>query len=377
VNCGKNNIPMKNFLDFEKDIKELEDKIDHLKSPYGSEGISEVDTQKIHETQEQINEKLKETYANLNSWQKTQVARHEDRPKANQYIKKIFNNFTALSGDRYFGDDKSIIAGFGVIDNKSVLILGQEKGEDLNSRIERNFGMMRPEGYRKCIRLMQLANRFKIPVISFIDTPGAYPGIGAEQRGQASAIANSIECCMSLTVPNISVIIGEGGSGGAVALASSNKVIMLENSIFSVISPEGCASILWRDPSKSLQAAEAMKLTANNLLEIGIIDEVIKEPVGGAHRDTESIILDVKYSIIKNLKFFDEMSKQQVYDHRKSKFLKIGRDKGFIKSSYSSDQGLGYVEPKILKIRRHLINNKFIYLGLSLVFLAAIVSLFN
>tara|TARA_Y100000996_G_scaffold153529_1_gene118196 strand:- start:560 stop:1666 length:1107 start_codon:yes stop_codon:yes gene_type:complete len=368
---------MKNFLDFEKDIKELEDKIDHLKSPYGSEGISEVDTQKIHETQEQINEKLKETYANLNSWQKTQVARHEDRPKANQYIKKIFNNFTALSGDRYFGDDKSIIAGFGVIDNKSVLVLGQEKGEDLNSRIERNFGMMRPEGYRKCIRLMQLANRFKIPVISFIDTPGAYPGIGAEQRGQASAIANSIECCMSLTVPNISVIIGEGGSGGAVALASSNKVIMLENSIFSVISPEGCASILWRDPSKSLQAAEAMKLTANNLLELGIIDEVIKEPVGGAHRDTESIILDVKYSIIKNLKFFDEMSKQQVYDHRKSKFLKIGRDKGFIKSSYSSEQGLGYVEPKILKIRRHLINNKFIYLGLSLVFLAAIVSLFN
>ena len=268
---------MKNFLDFEKDIKELEEKIDNLKSPYGAEGISEVDTQKIQNTQEEINEKLKETYANLNSWQKTQVARHEDRPKANQYIKKIFDNFTALSGDRYFGDDKSIIAGFGLIDNKSVLVLGQEKGEDLNSRIERNFGMMRPEGYRKCIRLMQLANRFKIPVISFIDTPGAYPGIGAEQRGQASAIANSIECCMSLTVPNISIIIGEGGSGGAVALASSNKVIMLENSIFSVISPEGCASILWRDPSKSLQAAEAMKLTASDLLELGIIDEIIKE----------------------------------------------------------------------------------------------------
>ena len=192
------------------------------------------------------------------------VARHEDRPRANFYIKEYFSNFTALSGDRLFGDDKSVTAGFGLIDNKSVLVIGQEKGEDLNSRIEKNFGMMRPEGYRKCIRLMQLANRFQIPVITFVDTPGAYPGIGAEQRGQASAIAHSIECCMSLTVPNISIIIGEGGSGGAIALASSNKVIMLENSIYSVISPEGCASILWRDQSKSLEAAEAMKLTAKD-----------------------------------------------------------------------------------------------------------------
>ena len=192
------------------------------------------------------------------------VARHEDRPRAKFYINEIFSDFTLISGDRLFSDDKSIIAGFGFIKNKSVLVLGQEKGLDLNSRMERNFGMMRPEGYRKCIRLMKLADRFKIPVISFIDTPGAYPGIGAEQRGQAIAIANSIECCMSLKVPNISIIIGEGGSGGAIALASSNKVIMLEHSIYSVISPEGCASILWRDPSKSLEAAEAMKLTANN-----------------------------------------------------------------------------------------------------------------
>ena len=280
---------MKNYLEFEKDIKSLEEEVEGLKSPFGSEGISEVDTQKIRATQEQINEKLKETYSNLNSWQKTLVARHEDRPKANYYIRKIFSNFTALSGDRFFGEDKSVTAGFGVIDNKSVLIIGQEKGENLNSRIERNLGMMRPEGYRKCIRLMQLANRFQIPVIAFIDTPGAYPGIGAEQRGQASAIANSIECCMSLKVPNISIIIGEGGSGGAVALASSNKVIMLENSIYSVISPEGCASILWRDPSKSLEAAEAMKLTASDLLNLGIIDEIIEEPLGGAHRDGERI----------------------------------------------------------------------------------------
>ena len=189
--------------------------------------------------------------------------------------------------------------------------------------------MMRPEGYRKCIRLMKLADRFQIPVISFIDTPGAYPGLGAEQRGQASAIANSIECCMSLTVPNISVIIGEGGSGGAIALASSNKVIMLENSIYSVISPEGCASILWRDPSKSLEAADAMKLTAKDLLKLKIIDEVIPEPLGGAHRYPDTIASDIKHSIIKNLKSFENFSKDEIYDHRKAKFLQIGRDQGF------------------------------------------------
>ena len=312
---------MKNYLEFEKEIKSLEEEVENLKSPFGTEGISEVDTQKIKTTEIEINEKLKQTYANLNSWQKTLVARHEDRPRAKFYIERIFSNFTALSGDRYFGDDKSVIAGFGLLNEKSVLVIGQEKGEDLNSRIERNFGMMRPEGYRKCVRLMNLANRFNIPVLTFIDTPGAYPGIGAEQRGQASAIANSIECSMSLGVPNISVIIGEGGSGGAIALASSNKVIMLENSIYSVISPEGCASILWRDPSKSLEAAEAMKLTAKDLLNLGIIDEIIEEPVGGAHRDPEVIADEVKNSLIKNLKFFDNLTNEQVYQHRKSKFL--------------------------------------------------------
>ena len=285
---------MRNYLDFEKEIKTLEQDLDGLKNPFDKDGISEVDTVKIKKVQNEINDKLNLTYSNLNSWQKTQVARHEDRPRANFYINKIFSDFTLLSGDRLFGDDKSIIAGFAVIEGKSVLVLGQEKGEDLNSRLERNFGMMKPEGYRKCIRLMKLADRFKIPVISFIDTPGAYPGIGAEQRGQAIAIANSIECCMSLKVPNISIIIGEGGSGGAIALASSNKVIMLEHSIYSVISPEGCASILWRDPSKSLEAAEAMKLTASELLKIGIIDEVINEPLGGAHRDGEKYLLKLK-----------------------------------------------------------------------------------
>ncbi len=366
---------MKNYLDFEKEIKALEEEVDSLKSPFGSEGISEVDTDKIRITQQEINQKLKEIYSNLNSWQKTQVARHEDRPKASYYIKKIFSQFTLLSGDRYFGDDKSVTAGFGLIENKSVLIIGQEKGEDLNSRIERNFGMMSPEGYRKCIRLMKLADRFKIPVISFIDTPGAYPGIGAEQRGQASAIANSIECCMSLTVPNISIIIGEGGSGGAIALASSNKVIMLENSIYSVISPEGCASILWRDPKKSLQAAEAMKLTAKDLLQLGIIDEVISEPLGGAHRDPESIAEEIKYSILKNLKNFENLSREEVYDQRKLKFLQIGRERGFNQSSSLDDKGLSYKETSYHKIKSHLVKNKLLYIGIGLVLTVGLLSL--
>jgi len=366
---------MKNYLEFEKEIKTLETDLDNLKSPFGSEGISEVDTQKITNTEEEINQKLKMTYATLNSWQKTLVARHEDRPRASFYIKKIFSSFIPLSGDRLFAEDKSVTVGFGLIDNKSVLVIGQEKGEDLTSRIERNFGMMRPEGYRKCIRLMQLANRFQIPIVTFIDTPGAYPGIGAEQRGQASAIATSIECCMSLKVPNISIIIGEGGSGGAIALASSNKVIMLENSIYSVISPEGCASILWRDPSKSLEAAEAMKLTAKNLLELGIIDEVIDEPLGGAHRDQETMAQNVKLSIINNLKYFENFSKDEIYDQRKAKFLKIGRERGFNKSTNFNDSSLGYRESFISKAKRSFTQNQSAYYGLVAFLIGLIVVL--
>jgi acetyl-CoA carboxylase carboxyl transferase subunit alpha len=366
---------MKNYLEFEKEIKTLETDLESLKSPFGSEGISEVDTQKIIKTEEEINQKLKTTYANLNSWEKTLVARHEDRPRANFYIKKIFTNFTPLSGDRLFAEDKSVTVGFGFINKKSVLVIGQEKGEDLTTRIDKNFGMMRPEGYRKCIRLMQLANRFQIPIITFVDTPGAYPGLGAEQRGQASAIAHSIECCMSLKVPNISIVIGEGGSGGAIALASSNKVIMLENSIYSVISPEGCASILWRDPSKSLQAAEAMKLTAKDLLNLGIIDEVIDEPLGGAHRDQDKIAQSVKNSIVENLKYFENFSKDEVYDHRKNKFLKIGRDGGFAKSSNLSDNSLGYTESYKNKITRSFNKNQYVYYGLLALLLVLIVVL--
>ena len=269
---------MKNYLNFESDIKNLEDELDKLKDPYNQSGLSEVDTQKISQIQNELDEKLKMVYANLDPWQTTMVARHEDRPKSKFFIDNLFQDFIPLSGDRFYGEDLSVLCGFAKFNGLSVLVIGQEKGEDLDSRIKRNFGMMRPEGYRKTIRLMQLADKFNIPIISFIDTPGAYPGVGAEERGQAEAIAKSIECCMKLKVPTIAIVIGEGGSGGAIALASSNKVLMLENAIYSVISPEGCATILWRDPKKMLDAAKAMKLSAKDLLELEIIDEIIPEP---------------------------------------------------------------------------------------------------
>ena len=321
---------MKNYLNFEEDIKDLENELDKLKDPYNQGGLSEVDTKKINETQAEINEKLKSIYSNLDPWETTLVARHEERPKSKFFIDNLFSDFVSLSGDRFYGEDKSVITGFAKFDNQSVLVIGQEKGHDLDSRIERNFGMMRPEGYRKTIRLMNLADKFRIPIISLIDTPGAYPGVGAEERGQAEAIAKSIECCMNLRVPTISIIIGEGGSGGAIALASSNKVIMLENAIYSVISPEGCATILWRDPKKMLDAAKAMKLTAKDLLDLQIIDEIITEPIGGAHRDKTLILENIKNSISKNLSEFKNFTDEEILNHRKNKFLKVGRTKGFI-----------------------------------------------
>jgi acetyl-CoA carboxylase carboxyl transferase subunit alpha len=321
---------MKNYLNFETDIKNLEVEIEKLKDPYNQEGLSEVDTKKISESQEEIDKKLQELYSNLDPWQTTLVARHEDRPKAKFFIDNLFEDFIPLSGDRFYGEDKSVLAGFAKFNEKSVLVIGQEKGDSLETRIERNFGMMRPEGYRKTIRLMKLANKFNIPIISFIDTPGAYPGVGAEERGQAEAIAKSIECCMSLSVPTFAIIIGEGGSGGAIALASSNKVIMLENAIYSVISPEGCATILWRDPKRTLDAAKAMKLSSKDLLELKVIDEIIPEPVGGAHRDRDLILNNVRKSIENNLNEFTNMSEDEVLNHRKNKFLAIGRNKGFV-----------------------------------------------
>ncbi len=303
---------MKNYLNFEAEVKNLEKELEQLKDPYNQEGLSEVDTKNISKVQNEIDEKLKDIYSNLDPWQTALVARHEERPKAKFFIDHLFEDFMPLSGDRFYGEDKSVIAGFGKFNSNSVLVIGQEKGDNLDSRIERNFGMMRPEGYRKSIRLMKLADKFGIPIISFIDTPGAYPGVGAEERGQAEAIAKSIECCMELSVPTISIIIGEGGSGGAIALASSNKVLMFQNAIYSVISPEGCATILWRDPKKTLEASKAMKLSSKDLLSLNIIDEIIPEPIGGAHRDKDLILDNVRDSIKKILNFFQQWIKMKL-----------------------------------------------------------------
>ena len=358
---------MKNYLNFETDIKNLEVEIEKLKDPYNQDGLSEVDTKKISESQNQIDKKLQEIYSNLDPWQTTLVARHEDRPKAKFFIDNLFEDFIPLSGDRFYGEDKSVLAGFAKFNEKSVLVIGQEKGDSLDTRIERNFGMMRPEGYRKTIRLMKLANKFNIPIISFIDTPGAYPGVGAEERGQAEAIAKSIECSMSLSVPTLAIIIGEGGSGGAIALASSNKVIMLENAIYSVISPEGCATILWRDPKRTLDAAKAMKLSSKNLLELKVIDEIIPEPLGGAHRDRDLILNNVRKSIENNLDQFSNMSGDEVLNHRKNKFLTIGRSKGFV--SQSDDLSVLSIKKNKISIYVENFLKSKINLGISFVVL--------
>ena len=362
---------MKSYLEFEHDIKVLEEELEKLRDPFNKEGLSEVETDKINKLQSEIDDKLKISYTNLNRWQKTLVARHEERPRAKFFIDNLFSDFINLSGDRQFADDKSVLTGFALFEKQSVLVIGQEKGDDLNSRISRNFGMMRPEGYRKCVRLMKLADKFNIPVISLIDTPGAYPGVGAEERGQAEAIARSIECCMSIKVPTISIIIGEGGSGGAIALASSNKVIMLENAIYSVISPEGCASILWRDPKKSLEAAEAMKLSASDLQKLGIIDEVIPEPIGGAHRDNIQAVLNTKIALRRNLSELKSLSRDEIFNQRKNKFLQIGRDKGFVKSSDTDVSILTSKENILNFFTRLFLNNKKIFTITAVILLFA------
>ena len=359
----------KYYLEFEKPFKSLDEEILELESNHNP------DQKLLTKQYNKRSELIKKIYSRLSRWERVQLARHPNRPYSKDYIEFFSPDFIELHGDRYFRDDPAVVSGIGHFDDFKVAWIGQQKGRNTKENLYRNFGMMRPEGYRKCIRLMKLADRFQIPVVSFIDTPGAYPGLGAEQRGQASAIANSIECCMSLTVPNISIIIGEGGSGGAIALASSNKVIMLENSIYSVISPEGCASILWRDPSKSLQAAEAMKLTAKDLLNLKVIDEIIPEPLGGAHRDPENIAADIKHSIIKNLKSFESFSKEEIYDHRKAKFLQIGRDQGFSKSTNIEGGGLSYKESNIQKLVLHLEKNKLIYAGIGLLAITSLITL--
>ena len=361
---------MKNYLNFETDIKKLETEIEKLKDPFNQSGVSEVETQKISKIQNELDEKLDLIYSNLDPWQTTMVARHEDRPKSKFFIDNLFEDFIPLSGDRHYGEDNAVLTGFAKFEGQSVLVIGQEKGDDLDTRIKRNFGMMRPEGYRKTIRLMELANKFNLPIISFIDTPGAYPGVGAEERGQAEAIAKSIECCMKLKVPTIAIIIGEGGSGGAIALASSNKVAMLENAIYSVISPEGCATILWRDPKKMLDAAKAMKLSAKDLLNLKIIDEIIPEPLGGAHRDKNLMLGNLKKSISQNLENFKSMTPEEIYNDRKNKFLKIGRSKGFTTNLDNlSTSRLDKNFNQIFKSKKTLI----IALGVSVILLTSLI----
>ena len=311
------------YLEFEKELAEIENKASELRSI--SERNNKLDTNNEAKLlDEKASKLLKDIYEQLTPWQKCLVARHQDRPHCLDYVKNMFSEFIPLAGDRNFAEDNAIIGGLARLEGRPIVIIGHEKGNDTKSRIKRNFGMARPEGYRKAIRLMDLANRFKIPVITLIDTPGAYPGKGAEERGQAEAIARSTEQCLNLEVPLISVIIGEGGSGGAVALASANLVIMLEHSIYSVISPEGCASILWKNPNMMREAAEALKLTSTDLKALGVVDSIIEEPIGGAQRDPRKIFEKVKISLTESINKLSKMSGKELRENRRDKFLEIG-----------------------------------------------------
>ena len=315
---------MRTYLDFEKPIAELESKIEEL-SVLGEGDTAVSINEEIANIREKAQLALEETYANLDPWQKTQVARHPERPHTVDYIRELIVDFTPLGGDRYFGEDLAIIGGLGQFHGRTVMIMGHEKGADTQGRLKHNFGMAKPEGYRKAVRLMELANRFSVPVVSLVDTAGAYPGIEAEERGQAEAIARSTDCCLSLTVPMISIIIGEGGSGGAIAIASANRVLMLEHAIYSVISPEGAASILWHDSAKAKEAATNMKITAQDLLQLGIIDTIIGEPVGGAHRDPDTAIQSVGEALELALLEFDSIDGAAIRNLRRDKFLNIGK----------------------------------------------------
>jgi acetyl-CoA carboxylase carboxyl transferase subunit alpha len=315
---------MRSYLDFEKHVAELEAKVDELQAlGTGGEGV-DVD-EEVGRLRGKADEALTELYAKLTPWQKTQVARHPQRPHFCDYAAAVFEDFTELAGDRKFGDDAAIVGGFARFRGDSVMVIGHERGSDTESRLKHNFGMARPEGYRKAVRLMEMADRFDIPVVSLVDTAGAYPGIDAEERGQAEAIARSTEACLNLGVPNVSVIIGEGGSGGAIAIATANNVQMLEHAIYSVISPEGAASILWRDSARASDAATNLKITAQDLLKLGIIDGIIPEPMGGAHRDRDVMMAAVGDSIAGALKDLKGKGRDAIKKHRREKFLAIGR----------------------------------------------------
>ncbi len=313
---------MQAYLDFEKPIADLESKIEELRH-LSSEGEVNI-ADEVQRLQEKVQRLLTQTYDKLTPWQKAQVARHQKRPHALAYINAMIDDFTPLAGDRAFADDNAIVGGLGRFRGRSVVVIGNEKGDSTESRIHHNFGMAKPEGYRKAQRLMGLADRFQIPLITLVDTPGAYPGIDAEARGQAEAIARSIETCIAIRAPFVSVIIGEGGSGGAIALAVADRVLMLEHAIYSVISPEGCASILWRDSDKAAEAAEALRVTSQDLLKLGIIDHIISEPLGGAHREPEAIMTRTGDAIEKCLEELSPMSGSELRSRRREKFLAMG-----------------------------------------------------
>lgn len=312
------------FLDFEKSIAELESKINGLQN---MDDPGEVNiTEEVDRLKEKLHKQIKRTYGSLTPWQKTQVARHTDRPHCLDYIEALIEDFVPLAGDRLFGEDEAMITGIGRFNGQTVAVIGQEKGNDTKSRVKHNFGMAKPEGYRKAQRIMRMAERFNLPVLTFIDTAGAYPGVEAEARGQAEAIAKGIDVCLDIRVPLIATVIGEGGSGGAIAIAAANRVLMLEHSIYSVISPEGCASILWRSGDEAKTAAEALNLTAQDLDRLGIIDEIIPEPLGGAQRDQELAIENVGKAIDRHLQELLEMDGGTLRAERQEKFLEIGRD---------------------------------------------------
>jgi acetyl-CoA carboxylase carboxyl transferase subunit alpha len=317
-------IQMRTYIEFEKPIAELEAKVAELRSLSKDGGNVSID-EDIGRLEQKAKQLLADTYAMLNPWQKTLVARHAERPHCLDYVNGLIEDFTILAGDRYYAEDAAIVGGLGTFRGRGVMVIGQEKGHDTESRIKHNFGMARPEGYRKAVRLMEMAERFNLAVITLVDTAGAYPGVGAEERGQAEAIARSIDCCLSLGVPLVTVIIGEGGSGGALAIATANRILMLEHAIYSVASPEAAATILWRDKSKAIDAATSMRITAQDLITLGVIDEIIPEPVGGAHRDKAETISRTGDAIQRALETVDRLSPEELRVQRAERFMQMGR----------------------------------------------------
>ena len=311
------------YLDFEKDLAEIQSKISDLEGLPDSSSSKNIKNE-IKLLKSKTVDILSNLYADMSPWRKCQVARHPERPHTTDYINYIISEYTPLSGDRNFAEDLAIVGGLGRLGDTPVVVIGHEKGNSTESRLQRNFGMARPEGYRKAARLMKLADKFGLPIITFIDTPGAYPGKGAEERGQAEAIARSTQTCLEVSVPIISIIIGEGGSGGAIAMASANTLIMLEHSIYSVISPEGCASILWKNSDKMREAADALQLTAQHLKKIGVVDKVIKEPLGGAHRDKKKALEEVKKSLLEEIIAFQKIDRQKIKKQRSDKYINMG-----------------------------------------------------